>query len=198
VIFDRWYGAALGTPLLVDLCDCDVLLPAPYEVVPDTDPSTWPVDESFMALGEHLKLCILVGRVLKTIYSPTGLKHATDEQLESLIMDFETWFRDLPDQLRYKGPESSHNAGTSCHFSSDQMTETQAYFTWAIAPFNSCSGEYSCESHIHSPRTLTSTSPLNIGPDWYNGVESLSIGYITITSFWTLYSFTHILPLALL
>jgi hypothetical protein len=64
-----------------------------------------------MALGEHLKLCILVGRVLKTIYSPTGLKHATDEQLESLVMDFETWFTDLPDQLRYKGPESSHNAG---------------------------------------------------------------------------------------
>jgi len=165
VIFDRWYGAALGTPLLVDLCDCDVLLPAPYEVIPDTDPSTWPVDESFMALGEHLKLCILVGRVLKTIYSPTGLKHATDEQLESLIMDFETWFRDLPDQLRYKGPESLHNAGMSLSPHQDQMTKTQAYFTWATAPFNSCSGECSCESPTHSLPTSMSTSPLNIGPD---------------------------------
>ena len=111
MIFDRWYGAALGTPLLVDLCDCDVLLPAPYEVVPDMDPANWPVEESFMSLGEHLKLCILVGRVLKTIYSPTGLKHATDEQLETLLADFDGWLRDLPEQLRYKGPGSSHNAG---------------------------------------------------------------------------------------
>jgi hypothetical protein len=95
----------------VDLCDCDVLLPAPYEVVPDMDPANWPVEESFMSLGEHLKLCILVGRVLKTIYSPTGLKHATDEQLETLLADFDAWLRDLPEQLRYKGPGSSHNAG---------------------------------------------------------------------------------------
>ena len=77
------------------------------------DPSDWPVEESFMSLGEHLKLCILVGRVLKTIYSPTGLKHATDEQLESLLADFDTWLRELPEQLRYNGPESPHNAGKS-------------------------------------------------------------------------------------
>jgi hypothetical protein len=64
-----------------------------------------------MALAEHLKLCILVGRVLKTIYSPTGLKHATDEQLEGLLADIETWYTELPEQLRYNGPESSHNAG---------------------------------------------------------------------------------------
>jgi len=75
------------------------------------DPANWPVEESFMSLGEHLKLCILVGRVLKTIYSPTGLKHATDEQLETLLADFDGWLNDLPEQLRYKGPESSHNAG---------------------------------------------------------------------------------------
>jgi hypothetical protein len=105
----------------VDLCDCDVLLPAPYEVVPDMDPANWPVEESFMSLGAHLKLCILVGRVLKTIYSPTGLKHATDEQLETLLADFDAWLRDLPEQLRYKGPGSSHNAGKSLskHHSSE-------------------------------------------------------------------------------
>lgn len=111
VIFDRWYGAALGIPLLVDLCDCDVLLPAPYEVIPDEDPSTWPIEPSFMALAEHLKLSILVGRVLKTIYSPTGLKHATDEQLWTLLADMDAWLTGLPEQLQYKGPQSSHMAG---------------------------------------------------------------------------------------
>jgi hypothetical protein len=65
-----------------------------------------------MALAEHLKLSILVGRVLKMIYSPTGLKHATDEQLESLLTDMEGWLVGLPEQLQYRGPESSHAAGT--------------------------------------------------------------------------------------
>lgn len=92
------------------------------------DPSDWPVEESFMSLGEHLKLCILVGRVLKTIYSPTGLKHATDEQLESLLADFEAWSRDLPEQLRYKGPESSHNAGESPSFPSFEILLRTSFY----------------------------------------------------------------------
>jgi hypothetical protein len=87
----------------VDLLDCDVLLPAPYEIVDDAEPSTWPVDHSFTALTEHLKLSILVGRVLKTIYSPSGLKHANDAQLEGL----------LPDQLKFTGNDSNDMAGES-------------------------------------------------------------------------------------
>jgi len=123
VIMDRWcvrgsanhayarYGAALGIPLLVDLLDCDVLLPAPYEVQPDSEPSSWPIEPSYLALTEHLKLSILVGRVLKTIYSPTGLKNATDEQLYSLLADMTSWKDGLPEQLQYSGPDSSHAAG---------------------------------------------------------------------------------------
>jgi hypothetical protein len=111
VILDRWYGAALGIPLLVDLLDCDVLLPAPYEIIPDAEPHTWPVEPSYMALSEHLKLSVLIGRVLKAIYSPTGLKYATDEQLESLLADMTAWMEGLPEPLRYKGPQSSYAAG---------------------------------------------------------------------------------------
>ena len=127
VIMDRWcvvlmttlarahsrYGAALGIPLLVDLLDCDVLLPAPYDIQPDTEPSTWPIEPSFLALSEHLKLSILMGRVLKTIYSPTGLKHATDEQLVSLLADMTTWKEGLPEALHFQGPTSSHASGES-------------------------------------------------------------------------------------
>jgi hypothetical protein len=111
VIMDRWYGAALGIPLLVDLLDCDVLLPAPYEIKPDTEPSSWPIEPSFCALSEHLKLSILVGRVLKTVYSPTGLKNATDEQLHSILADMTAWRENLPEELRFKGPSSSHVSG---------------------------------------------------------------------------------------
>lgn len=113
VIMDRWYGAALGIPLLVDLLDCDVLLPAPYDIQPDTEPSAWPVEANFLALSEHLKLSILIGRVLKTIYSPTGLKNATDEQLFSLLGDMTAWMDNLPEELRFRGPQSSLQTGPS-------------------------------------------------------------------------------------
>jgi hypothetical protein len=111
VILDRWYGAALGIPLLVDLLDCDVLLPAPYDIIPGTESSTWPIEPNFMALSEHLKLSVLIGRVLKTIYSPTGLKYTTDDQLESLLKDMTGWREALPEELRFKGNQSSLAAG---------------------------------------------------------------------------------------
>jgi hypothetical protein len=96
---------------LVDLLDCDVLLPAPYRIVLGTEPSTWPIEPSFVGLAEHLKLSILVGRVLKTIYSPTGLKHAKDEQLESILADMREWHANLPDHLRFTGNDSGCAAG---------------------------------------------------------------------------------------
>lgn len=108
---DRWYGAALGAPLLVDLLDCDVLLPAGYEIILDQEPAQWPTERSFVFLSEHLKLSILVGRVLKTIYTPTGLKHTSDEQLYSLFEDMRAWKEALPDNLRFTGPDSSMVAG---------------------------------------------------------------------------------------
>lgn len=110
---DRWYGTALGAPLLVDLLDCDVLLPAGYEVVPDREPAKWPIEPSFVCLTEHLKLSILIGRVLKTIYSPTGLKHATDEQLYAILEDMKSWKDNLPAVVQFTGPASSHAAGES-------------------------------------------------------------------------------------
>ncbi|KAK8850554.1 hypothetical protein IAR55_004472 [Kwoniella newhampshirensis] len=105
------YGAALGTPLLVDLLDCDVLLPAPYNITAESEPNTWSIEPSFMALSEHLKLSILIGRVLKMIYSPTGLKHTTDAQLSGLVADMNSWKEHLPDELQFRGPTSPHVVG---------------------------------------------------------------------------------------
>ena len=64
-----------------------------------------------MYIAEHLKLAILIGRVLKTIYSPTGLKHTTDDQLGSILTDMTAWKDNLPAQLKYQGPSSSSAAG---------------------------------------------------------------------------------------
>nr|ODN90018.1 hypothetical protein L203_01936 [Cryptococcus depauperatus CBS 7841] len=111
VIMDRWYGAALGIPLMVDLLDCDVLLPASYEILPKAPPTSWPIEPSYIALSEHLKLSILMGRVLKTIYSPTGLKYTTDVELTKLLDDLNKWMDKLPEQLKFKGITSSPVSG---------------------------------------------------------------------------------------
>jgi len=111
VILDRWYGAALGIPLLIDLSDCDVLLPATYDIVPSAEPPCWPSNLHYMCLCEHLKLSVLIGRVLKTIYSPTGLKYATDLELNTLLEDMMNWKKNLPEDLKYRGITSRCSAG---------------------------------------------------------------------------------------
>ncbi|KAJ9119172.1 hypothetical protein QFC22_003664 [Naganishia vaughanmartiniae] len=113
VLFDRWCGASLGLPLLIDLQDCDCLVPAPYEFVRDANPPQWQIvdDPPYSHLAEHLKLSVLMGRVLKCIYSPVGLMHTTNEQLGALISDLGQWQAQLPPNLQYTGPDSSLGAG---------------------------------------------------------------------------------------
>ncbi|KAJ9110107.1 hypothetical protein QFC19_001778 [Naganishia cerealis] len=113
VLFDRWCGASLGLPLLIDLQDCDCLVPAPYEFVREANPPQWQIvdDPPYSHLAEHLKLSVLMGRVLKCIYSPVGLMHTTNEQLGALISDLSQWQAQLPPNLQYTGPDSSAGAG---------------------------------------------------------------------------------------
>ncbi|KAF8590103.1 hypothetical protein K439DRAFT_1644924 [Ramaria rubella] len=80
VISDRWCSLTYGHPFMIDVEDCDVRL------------------TSSDAL---LKLSILLGRVLKMIYSPSGL----------LLADIDTWNASLPPALHYTGPTAPQHAG---------------------------------------------------------------------------------------
>ncbi|KAF9053928.1 hypothetical protein BDZ89DRAFT_1107500 [Hymenopellis radicata] len=64
-------------------------------------PSGGDVNDLYM--DELVRLSVLLGRVLKTIYSPSGLNFATDEILQSLFADIEAWRERLPEGLKYKG-----------------------------------------------------------------------------------------------
>ncbi|KAK0567858.1 hypothetical protein OC844_000059 [Tilletia horrida] len=113
VTADRILSISLGHPLAIDLTDCDVRLPSPYEVKrwaedPSADPTT---DRPFAFNTEMLKLSILFGRVMKTIYSPTGLMKTTDEEISGLLRDIDTWRELLPPELQFTGLDSSSNAG---------------------------------------------------------------------------------------
>jgi len=127
VILDRWYAMALGIPQIIDIYDCDVLVPCPCDIIPGKTPSEWTLSSNlvFAHISEHLKLSILMGRILKTIYSPTGLMHITDDQLSALLMDMNDWRAALPEELRFTGNGSSHAAGL-------------LHCTWVAANFLFC------------------------------------------------------------
>ncbi|TFY77651.1 hypothetical protein EWM64_g6362 [Hericium alpestre] len=98
VISDRWMSLSYGHPYMIDVNDCDARLPS------SGDPNDVYVDEL-------VRLSIILGRVLKTIYSPSGLTFTNDEQLQALLTDIEDWRKNLPESLQFKGPDTPGNAG---------------------------------------------------------------------------------------
>src|SRR5258707_14715964 len=87
VITDRWYvvhsihterraeiisryGLTLGLPFMIDVHDCDARLPGPE--LPTTQSHFTPVEVqqaiSLLFMGEFVKLSVLLGKVIKTIY----------------------------------------------------------------------------------------------------------------------------------
>ena len=43
--------------------------------------------------------------------SPAGLAVTSDEALQAILEDLETWRASLPDELQFRGPESPRHAG---------------------------------------------------------------------------------------
>ncbi|KAG6820643.1 hypothetical protein H0H93_013842 [Arthromyces matolae] len=98
LISDRWTSLTYGHPYMIDVQDCDARLPS------SGDPND-------LYMDELVRLSVILGRVLKTIYSPSGLAFATDEQLSNLLNDIEAWKAGLPEQLWFRGPETHRTAG---------------------------------------------------------------------------------------
>ena len=46
-------------------------------------------------------------------FSPAGLAVTSDEALQAILEDLETWRQNLPEELQFRGPESGRHAGTS-------------------------------------------------------------------------------------
>ncbi|CEH13583.1 hypothetical protein PSEUBRA_SCAF13g01932 [Ceraceosorus bombacis] len=113
VTADRCTSISLGHPLAIDLTDCDVRLPSPLEILrhPSDLRANPALERPFAFNTEMLKLSILFGRTLKTIYSPTGLMKTTDEEIVSLLADIDNWKESLPAELQYDGPDAQAPAG---------------------------------------------------------------------------------------
>ncbi|KAK4053439.1 hypothetical protein OIV83_001605 [Microbotryomycetes sp. JL201] len=109
VIADRWTAAIYGQPMMIDLADCDTMLPSVHDIRPGQ-----PVkadQRPFLFNGALLSLSILLGRILKGIYSPTGILTLSAEDATSLIADLASWVENLPDELRFQGLKSTPQQG---------------------------------------------------------------------------------------
>lgn len=107
VFTDRWYSCALGIPQMIDVLDCDVLLPSTRNIVPGVDPKEWTENPSYACLNVNLQLSLLTGRILKMIYAPSGLSHTTDEQIETLNKELNAFHKDLRDDFKFHGPDTN-------------------------------------------------------------------------------------------
>ncbi|KAG7440508.1 uncharacterized protein BT62DRAFT_1080761 [Guyanagaster necrorhizus] len=81
IVADRWVSAFYGLPMMIDLSDCDRIFPK---------------DEGFKAL---IELSILLGRVVKMCYTPTGVINVKDEQAQDLANEIQSWLFALPPTL---------------------------------------------------------------------------------------------------
>ncbi|KAF5336237.1 hypothetical protein D9758_014368 [Tetrapyrgos nigripes] len=115
LICDRWTSLTYGHPYMIDIQDCDARLPS------SGDPND-------LYMDELVRLSIILGRVLKAIYtqvdfflilgrrtdaisSPAGLTVATDDMLNQIVADLETWRVNLPENLQFRGPETPKAGG---------------------------------------------------------------------------------------
>ncbi|TFK62544.1 hypothetical protein BDN72DRAFT_776954 [Pluteus cervinus] len=99
LISDRWTSLAYGHPYMIDVQDCDVRLPSSGDLDDD------------LYMDELVRLSVVLGRVLKAIYSPAGLTMVTDSMLSELFNAIETWKTSLPEHLKFRGTDSPQSAG---------------------------------------------------------------------------------------
>ncbi|KIP12269.1 hypothetical protein PHLGIDRAFT_82021 [Phlebiopsis gigantea 11061_1 CR5-6] len=98
VILDRWVAVTYGHPPMIDVNDCDARLPSSG-------------DETDLYLDYLARLSLILGRVMKNIYTPAGLSVTTDEALQGILADLEGWRAALPEELQFRGPRTARNAG---------------------------------------------------------------------------------------
>ena len=98
VFVDRWYSAAFGRPVLLDLEGCH-----DYFFSPDSPP-----DPYLVAL---YRLSDLLHRATRAVDRDRLSTTTTDEQLETILSDFDAWTAQLPPSLQFAGPDSSRQGG---------------------------------------------------------------------------------------
>lgn len=85
IVVDRWMSASYGLPMMIDLADCDRLYPSIHDHPPGADPESIDTTQKPYLINHWmLSLSIILGKVIKLLYSAAGIMHVTDQQLEEV------------------------------------------------------------------------------------------------------------------
>ena len=85
---------------MISLEDCDRLYPSVHDTAPGDDADA--VDTSkkpYLANHSMLSLTIPLGKVMKLLYSATGILNVTDQQLEQVELELDQYVAPLGKQL---------------------------------------------------------------------------------------------------
>ncbi|GAA5912172.1 Zn(II)2Cys6 transcription factor [Sporobolomyces salmoneus] len=105
LIADRWMAAIYGQPMMIDLADCDALLPSVFDIRPNRDFNS--DHRPYLFNSALISLSVLLGRILKAVYSPTGILMLSEKDAKELVSDLAAWVDGLPEELKFEGPEKS-------------------------------------------------------------------------------------------
>jgi len=83
---------------MIDVQDCDARLPSSG-------------DDRDLYLDQLARLSVIVGKVMKNIYTPAGLNVTNDAKLQGILDELENWKVKLPPELQFRGPETPTSAG---------------------------------------------------------------------------------------
>lgn len=145
---------------MIDVLDCDVRLPTPD----DPNDASLAKTKPQCYLAEMIKLSILLGKVTKTIYSPSGLVHATDAVITQLLAELDHWKSSLHPDLVYQGPNSIMPAGASSGIEWEECPLTETSCAGLLHLFYTCVCmmfwrvfmrlSYSCPAHVKFSLTV--------------------------------------------
>ncbi|GAA5839856.1 hypothetical protein JCM11251_001233 [Rhodosporidiobolus azoricus] len=110
LIADRWMAAVYGQPMMIDLADCDTMLPSVFDIRPNSqgfDAENRP----YLFNSALISLSILLGRILKAVYSPTGIMLLSEKDAKGLVNDLAAWQSGLPQELRFQDADSTPEQG---------------------------------------------------------------------------------------
>ncbi|GAA5887279.1 hypothetical protein JCM6882_002472 [Rhodosporidiobolus microsporus] len=105
LIADRWIAAIYGQPMMIDLADCDTMLPSVFDIRPNSQFDA--ENRPYLFNSALISLSILLGRILKAVYSPTGIMLLSEKDAKGLVSDLAAWQNGLPEELRFQDADTS-------------------------------------------------------------------------------------------
>jgi hypothetical protein len=103
-VADRWFSISYGQPCLIRPEDCDAPPPSPYLDSYDGVSQT-PASRPYEVHVEHTKLSGLIYRLLRLVFTPSGMRNSSLQEMEVLKADLDAWDVNLPANLQMDGQQ---------------------------------------------------------------------------------------------